>query len=218
MTVAEAILSIRQRRHQTQTWFGDDLGVTHASVSRYEAGKIKPSRPVLKNLLRMAIGDQKIVLERALGTSNPLDDLTPLETDELTPELEPALETAESEAEGPDTRTMSPAEIRVLRFRLRLSQMEFGRLLGVRQANVSRYEQGRITPSLAVLRHLRDLSRRLDGDAEDLRDPGVESVPAPSDLLTDLDREISELDSRLTYLKRLRETTAFCAEDARRKA
>ncbi len=193
MTVAEAILLIRQRRQQSQTDFGNDLGVTQAAVSQHERGEILPSKPVLKNLLRMAIGDQKTVLERALGTSEPLNDLTPLDADELTSELEPAFDTTQADSEELDTRAMSPAEIRVLRFRLRLSQMEFGRLLGVRQANVSRYKMGQITPSLAVLLHLRELSRRLDGDAEDLRDPGVESVPAPSDLLTDLDREISEL-------------------------
>jgi transcriptional regulator with XRE-family HTH domain len=54
-----AIRQIRHRREMTTTEFGVVLGVSHATVSRYESGRMKPGRAQLGKLLLLAEGTEK---------------------------------------------------------------------------------------------------------------------------------------------------------------
>ena len=47
------------------------LGVSQSAISRYESGKIIPSKPVLQHLFALAQGVEKISIARAIGESLP---------------------------------------------------------------------------------------------------------------------------------------------------
>lgn len=65
--VSRAIRSIRQRRGESMVQFAERLGLTQGSVSRYEAGKLQPSRSILLLLLQLAEGDEREPILEALG-------------------------------------------------------------------------------------------------------------------------------------------------------
>ncbi len=52
---------------------------------------------------------------------------------------------------------MSPNEIRNLRFKLKLTQEDFARLLGLRVATVNRWENGVTKPSPLALMRLKQI-------------------------------------------------------------
>ena len=51
--------------------FAAQLSVGHTAISRYESGKITPSKPVLQHLFALAQGVEKISIARAIGESLP---------------------------------------------------------------------------------------------------------------------------------------------------
>jgi transcriptional regulator with XRE-family HTH domain len=57
--LAQAIRQIRYRLGKTTTQFGEMLGVSHATVSRYESGRLKPGYVHLGKLLQLAEGTEK---------------------------------------------------------------------------------------------------------------------------------------------------------------
>lgn len=62
-------MAIRKRKAMNMAQFARLLGVSFSSISRYESGKVIPSRPVLQHLLIMAEGVEKVTVSRAIGES-----------------------------------------------------------------------------------------------------------------------------------------------------
>lgn len=78
--IEKVIRRIRTRRGQTQVEFARELGVRHSAVSRYEAGKLSPSRSIMLLLLQLAETDEeKQPLREALGETvepdNPIEEV-----------------------------------------------------------------------------------------------------------------------------------------------
>lgn len=66
-TLGFAIRAVRERLRKTMSEFADMIGCRQSTVSRYEAGKLVPSRTVLLLLLQLAEGPEKQPLLAALG-------------------------------------------------------------------------------------------------------------------------------------------------------
>ena len=69
--LSEAIKAIRQRNGWSMQMFAAQLSVGQSAISRYESGKITPSKPVLQHLFALAQGLEKISISRAIGESLP---------------------------------------------------------------------------------------------------------------------------------------------------
>jgi transcriptional regulator with XRE-family HTH domain len=67
--LSEAIKCIRKRNGWSMQAFAAQLSVGHSAISRYESGKILPSKPVLQHLFALAKGVEKISISRAIGES-----------------------------------------------------------------------------------------------------------------------------------------------------
>jgi DNA-binding transcriptional regulator YiaG len=65
--VPRVITAIRQRLGITQTRLAEKLGVLPSTISRYEAGILTPSRPVLRLLLQIARGPERGPILKALS-------------------------------------------------------------------------------------------------------------------------------------------------------
>lgn len=74
-SLGKIIRRIRQRLDLNMTAFGERIGVSHASVSQYEAGKSKVGRAVLKHLMELAETDEeREVLSAAMGGQEAVGD------------------------------------------------------------------------------------------------------------------------------------------------
>ena len=65
--LGKAIRSIRVRLGKTMVEFASLIGAKQSTISRYEASKLTPGRPVLILLLQLAEGTEKAPILRALG-------------------------------------------------------------------------------------------------------------------------------------------------------
>ncbi len=65
--LGEAIREIRNRLGKTMVQFAEIIGAKQSTVSRYEAGKLIPGRPVLLLLLQLAKGSERDPVLDALG-------------------------------------------------------------------------------------------------------------------------------------------------------
>ncbi len=119
-----------------------------------------------------------------------------------------------------------PDVIKAIRTRIGASQGHFGTLLGVAQGTVSKYEAGDCPPSRAVLKNLASFAVGAEKTAlsEAIAEVGIvvqtihESLLPPRQMLIALDREIDEMEERLTYLKRVREAVAPLASENPKEA
>lgn len=57
---------------------------------------------------------------------------------------------------------MRPEQIKALRLKLMLTQVEFAKLLGVAFQSVNRYENGKSVPTMKVKRKLNQLLKEVD--------------------------------------------------------
>jgi len=57
-------------------------------------------------------------------------------------------------------KVLTPAEIKAIRTRLKLSQPEFGKLLRVREETVCRWERGKSVPYILFQEAMRALKKR----------------------------------------------------------
>ena len=58
MTTPDDIIRLREKRGWSQQALGDFVGVDQGTVSKWESGKVKPSRPAQKLLERLAIVEE----------------------------------------------------------------------------------------------------------------------------------------------------------------
>jgi len=141
--LGERLKNLRIKRGLTLDEVARKIGVSNATVSRWETGEIK------------AIGSDKIgaladvlgtTTEYLLGRSNNVDT----EADE---------DTAESEAETDDTTVTSKfaKNLRTLRFNKGWKQEDVANMLGLSQQTISTYEDGTCPPSLDVLIKIAEL-------------------------------------------------------------
>jgi transcriptional regulator with XRE-family HTH domain len=77
-TLAEAIAQIRQRRQLSMAGLASLLGVSQASISRYEGGLVTPERHTLLLLSTLAEGMEKLPIHEALGGGPTLADVQAL--------------------------------------------------------------------------------------------------------------------------------------------
>jgi transcriptional regulator with XRE-family HTH domain len=66
-SLASALASVRKRTGKKMVDFALMMGVTQASVSRWEGGKSIPTRPALLHYLKLADSSEREVLQQALG-------------------------------------------------------------------------------------------------------------------------------------------------------
>lgn len=78
-TLSEAVARIRQRRQLSMGGLAALLGVSQASISRYEAGLVTPERHTLLLLSSIAEGLEKLPIHEALGSGPTLADAQALE-------------------------------------------------------------------------------------------------------------------------------------------
>jgi transcriptional regulator with XRE-family HTH domain len=93
--IGKTIRSIRIRLEKTMVEFATLIGAKQSTVSRYEAGKLKPGRPVLILLLQLAKGGEKAAILQALGVERTVAQ------DLESRQLIEALRTFESYLESP---------------------------------------------------------------------------------------------------------------------
>lgn len=65
--LGSAIRQIRKRLNKTMVEFAGELKTTAATISRYESGKLLPSRAALLSLLGIAEGEERKAILDALG-------------------------------------------------------------------------------------------------------------------------------------------------------
>ena len=66
-TFPDVVRAIRLRSRMNTRQFAQMLGVSQASVSRYEAGRVLPSKPVLQHLMTMAEGVERVTVAKVMG-------------------------------------------------------------------------------------------------------------------------------------------------------
>lgn len=93
--LSKAVRSIRKRLGLNMTAFAERIGAGQSTVSRYESGKMLPSRSVLMLLLGHAEGDEREPILRELGLKEEnVEGLTPTE-------ISSAIERFEAFAQAP---------------------------------------------------------------------------------------------------------------------
>lgn len=66
-TLPATIRTIRQRLDQTMNEFAESLGTDQSTISRYESGRVVPSRTVLILLFLLASSHERDVIREAMG-------------------------------------------------------------------------------------------------------------------------------------------------------
>jgi transcriptional regulator with XRE-family HTH domain len=135
LTVGEAIRRIRKRLGKNTTQFAELVASTSASISRYENGKLTPSRSMVLLLQNLAETDE----ERA-----PLEEFLRLGA-KKTPH------TPVRDEENPI------AQIRAVS---RMAPAVFAAILGCSESDVLRLERGQAQPSKEVAEQLASIATR----------------------------------------------------------
>jgi transcriptional regulator with XRE-family HTH domain len=90
--VKDVFRSIRSRLRKNQVDFAHVLGVQPSTVSRYESGKLQPSRTILLLLWDMATEIERSIIEPSMGgrpsTKAVLEATLVRDADALMPELD----------------------------------------------------------------------------------------------------------------------------------
>jgi transcriptional regulator with XRE-family HTH domain len=68
--LGNTIKRLRQRLGQTMAEFSETIGTQQSTISRYESGRIPPSKSILILLLLLADEDEKPEILKALGLEN----------------------------------------------------------------------------------------------------------------------------------------------------
>ncbi|GGL10652.1 helix-turn-helix transcriptional regulator [Nocardia jinanensis] len=145
--LGDELRGIRRHHGLTQSEFADLLGVDRSTISTWETGLSRPSPDNLWVLIRKtAIPAEtvKTLYERHYPDAAPSP-------------LIPGIDGP------PDTYSQWAGWLRGLRDRSGMSQLEFGRLIGVGKATIWAWEIGRYQPRLKNLRTLRDATGMSSG-------------------------------------------------------